>query len=62
MNLPKYDLPLPPEISVDDALPIAIAQAAILHRMEQAGYVTICTNAAMLQSCLKQTKLPHYAH
>ena len=32
MNLPKYDLPLPPEISVDEALPIAIAQAAILHR------------------------------
>ena len=62
MNLPKYDLPLPPEISVDEALPIAIAQAAILHRMEQAGYVTICTNAAMLQSCLKQDKIAAIMH
>ena len=63
MNLPKYDLPLPSEISVDEALPIAIAQAAILHRMEQAGYVTICTNAAMLQSCLKQRQnCRYYAH
>jgi len=41
MNLPVYDLPLPPEIALDKAVPVALAQAAILHRMEQAGYLKI---------------------
>ena len=36
MNLPVYDLPLPPEIALDQAVPVALAQAAILHRMEAA--------------------------
>ena len=62
MNLPEYDLPFPPAISVDQALPIAIPQAAILHRMEQAGYVTICTDAAMLKSCLDQDKIGAIMH
>ena len=52
MNLPVYDLPLPPEIALDQAVPVALAQAAILHRMEAAGYLKICTSTAMLQSCL----------
>ena len=41
MNLPVYDLPLPPEIALDQAVPVALAQAAILHRMEAAGYLQI---------------------
>ncbi len=62
MNLPVYDLPLPPEIALDKAVPVALAQAAILHRMEQAGYLKICTSTAMLQSCLDHGKIAAIMH
>ena len=62
MNMPKYDLPLPLEISVEDALPIAVEQAAILHRMEHAGYLTICKDVTMLQSCLADGKIAAIMH
>ena len=62
MNLPVYDLPLPPEIALDQAVPVALAQAAILHRMEAAGYLQICTSTAMLQSCLDNGKIAAIMH
>jgi membrane dipeptidase len=62
MNLPVYDLPLPPEIAVDHAVPVALAQAAILHRMEAAGYLQICTSTAMLQSCLDNGEIAAIMH
>ena len=62
MNLPVYDLPLPPEIALEQAVPVALAQAAILHRMEAAGYLKICTSTAMLQSCLDNGNIAAIMH
>ncbi|MGA0972353.1 MAG: dipeptidase [Candidatus Puniceispirillaceae bacterium] len=62
MNLPVYDLPLPPEITVDEALPVAVAQAAILHRMEQAGYLKICTSTAMLEASIANGEIAAIMH
>ena len=62
MSLPEYDLPLPSEISVDAALPVAMAQAAILHRMEADGHLTICTTAASLAVAIKSGTLAAIMH
>jgi len=62
MNLPAYDLPLPPEIDCDAALPVAMAQAAILHRLAAAGHVAICTSAAMIQDSLDNGQIAAIMH
>lgn len=62
MNLPAYDLPLPPEIDCDAALPVAMAQAAILHRLAAAGHVAICTSAAMIQDSLDKGQIAAIMH
>ena len=62
MNLPVYDLPLPPKIDCDAALPVAMAQAAILHRLAEAGYVDVCTSAVMIQDSLGRGKIAAIMH
>lgn len=60
----SYDLPLPPEISVADALPVVLAEAAILTRIESAsaGAVKICRNASELRTCLNDGTLAVVMH
>ena len=48
----SYDLPLPDPIDWEDALPVALAQAAILLRLEEHGALKICRSAADLRHCL----------
>ena len=62
MNQPRYDLALPPEIGLDSALPVAMAQAAILHRLEAEGYLKICTDVAMVNSCFAAGKIAAIMH
>ena len=62
MNLPVYDLPLPPKIDCDAALPVAMAQAAILHRLAEAGYVDVCTSAVGIQDSLDRGKIAAIMH
>ncbi len=53
MSGPKYDLPLPPEISVHEALPVALGMIAILNRIEREskGRVKICVTAEEIRKC-----------
>ena len=46
MIKPSYDLPLPDPVAYQDALPIALSQAAILIEMERQGAVRICRSVA----------------
>ncbi|HID69484.1 MAG TPA: membrane dipeptidase [Desulfobacterales bacterium] len=49
----KYDIPLPEEIPVQKALPVVLAELAMLIRMERqsAGKIKICTTAAGIREC-----------
>jgi len=62
MNQPRYDLALPPEIELDSALPVAMAQAAILHRLEAEDYLKICTDVATVDSCFAAGKIAAIMH
>ena len=53
MSKPFYDVPLPVEISYEQALPAALSMAAILARIERSsgGGLKICCNAGELRQC-----------
>jgi len=48
-----YDLPLPAEISVHEALPTVLATVALLNRLEREskGQIKICTSGAEVRNC-----------
>ncbi len=52
MQQDSYDLPLPDPLDWEDALPVALTQAAILYRLEALGTLTICRTAADIQTTL----------
>ncbi len=52
MAAPPYDLPLPDPVPQTDALTVAMAQVAILNRLEQLGAVRICTKVDEIEGCL----------
>ena len=62
MAQPAYDLPLPAQIDVAEALPIALSQAAILSRLEYIGGLTICVTAAQINQCLGDGQIAAIMH
>lgn len=60
----SYDLPLPSPVVQPDALRVALAQAAILIRIEResAGQVKICYSAADISHCLSNNKVAAILH
>ncbi|MEY8840618.1 membrane dipeptidase, partial [Cribrihabitans sp. XS_ASV171] len=46
MDKPSYDLPLPEPVDWEDALPVAVAQVAILLELERRGALTVCRSVA----------------
>lgn len=62
MTRDSYDLPLPEPIEWEDALPVALAQAAILFRLEEIGALKVCRSAADLRDCLDTGKLAAIFH
>lgn len=60
----NFDVPFSAEIDCVDAMPIAMAMAAILRRIEGAsqGAFKICTTAADIQSCLKSGTIAAVMH
>ncbi len=60
----SYNVPLPKVMQSTDALPVALAMAAILFRIEKAsqGRVRICRNAAELQQCFADGTLAAVLH
>ncbi|MEM7686322.1 MAG: dipeptidase [Pseudomonadota bacterium] len=62
MLQPQYDLPMPPPIPQADALPAALGQIAVLHRLEAAGHVTVCTSVDQIEACRTQGRLAAILH
>ena len=62
MSQPSYDLPLPPKIDIKSALGVALAQAGLLHRLEAAGWLSICTSVNALKTTIADGKLAAIMH
>ena len=62
MAKPEYDLPLPRQLSSDEALPAAIAQAGILLKLQDEGALKICHTAADIAACLEAGTLAAIMH
>ena len=60
----EFDVPLPEAIDVNEALPVALSMAAILHRIEKAsaGEFKICRNAAELNACVANNTVAAVMH
>ena len=62
MSQRSYDLPLPPAIDIGSALGVAMAQAALLHRLEAAGWLHICTSTSDIETAINAGKLAAIMH
>ncbi|PCI05618.1 MAG: peptidase [Hyphomicrobiales bacterium] len=64
MRNPTYDLPLPDEIPVEEALGVTLAMVAILSRIERDsnGAAKICLTAADIRHCLETDTLAMLMH
>lgn len=60
----RYDVPLSSPIGAQDALPVALAMASILFRIEKAsnGNVKICRNAEDIRTCFSTGKIAAVLH
>ncbi len=52
MIQPAYDLPLPEPIDWEDALPVAMSQAAILFDLEKRGALKVCRSVADIRAAM----------
>ena len=64
MQQSSYDLPLPEEIHMLEALPAVLAMAAILSRIEQNsnGRAVICRSAQQIRKCFAENSLAMVMH
>jgi membrane dipeptidase len=64
MQRPEYDVPLPPELTIDEARPMAMAMAATLFRIERAseGAVKVCRSAAEMRAAIETGVLATALH
>lgn len=62
MTKDAYDLPLPDPIDWEDALPVVVAQAAILFDLEKQGALTVCRTAADIRAALGAGKIAAIFH
>ncbi len=60
----QYDMPLPPQVPVPQALPVTLALAALLVRIERAsqGQVKVCTTAAEIRAAMARGVLATVMH
>ncbi len=62
MTRAQYDLPLPDEISCADALPVVLAQAAILFELEKRDALKVCATVEDIRTCLSENKIAAIMH
>lgn len=62
MENPPFDMPLPPQIASDAALPHAFAQAAALLALERGGTVGVVRDAAGLRATIAQGRIAAVMH
>ncbi|MXU64801.1 dipeptidase [Oceanomicrobium pacificus] len=57
-----YDIPLPDPVAQDGALRVATEQAAILHRLDRAGLLSLCRTAAEIDAAMGAGRLAAVMH
>ncbi|WP_102110435.1 dipeptidase [Oceaniglobus roseus] len=62
MTKEKYDLPLPPALDWADALPVVMAQAAVLFDLEARGALVVVRTATELAAALEAGRLAAIFH
>jgi membrane dipeptidase len=62
MQKPEYYVEKPESVSWTRGAKIAMAQMAILNKMEDKGALTICTDTAMIEDCLTTGKMAAILH
>lgn len=62
MRQPAYDLALPDQVPQPQALKVALAQAAILFRLEELGALRLCRSVAEIRDCLARGVLAAILH
>ncbi len=62
MTKASYDLALPDPIAFDDALPVALAQSAILLELERLDALTICRTTADIRDAISDGKIAAIFH
>ncbi|MFK5997692.1 MAG: dipeptidase [Rhodobacterales bacterium] len=62
MSRPAYDLPLPQPIDWHEALPVALAQAAILFDLEKRGALKVCKSVADIRGAMATGKMAAIFH
>lgn len=56
MRKDAYDLPLPPQIALEEAQKVALEQAGYLIDLHATGDLSICTSTAQIRSCVDAGK------
>jgi len=59
---PAYDLPLPDAIDWEDALPVAMAMAAVLFDLESKGALKVCRSVADIRAALAVGQMAAILH
>lgn len=62
MRQTSYDLPLPPRIELEEAQDIALAEAAVLVALQEAGWLSICTTTDQIRSCVSKGQIAAILH
>ncbi len=62
MCQPSYDLPLPDPINWQDAVPVAMSQAAILFELEKRGALKVCRTVADIRGAMADGKMAAIFH
>lgn len=62
MTKAAYDLPLPDPVAYSEAMPIAMAQAAILLELERIGALIVCKTVADIRAAFEDNKIAAIFH
>ena len=64
LNGESYEVPLPPELSVEDALPVVLRQAGLLHRFvsQSSGKMKLCCSCAEIKQTMKDGSVAAVMH
>jgi len=62
MDVPPYDLPLPAPLTLAEAQPVAMAEAAHLYALERTGTLSICRSVADIRAAMAAGRIAAIFH
>lgn len=62
MMQPEYDLEMPAPLEHAYAMRVAMSQVAMLHRLEEAGCLEVCTTVERIETCLAKGRMAAILH